>query len=295
MKVGLSSYSLSGALSSGEMDILGAMEWTKENGGDFIEVVPSNFTVNGNDELCAAVKQKSEEIGLPVAQYSVSGNVLKDDEKEYQAEVDRLKTEIDTAAKMGAGIVRHDLAAIPDYAYATTANFEKWVGRIIEAAKETAAYAKQYGIKTSIENHGIFVNGSENVIRIAEGVGMDNFGLTLDIGNFASVDERPEISVKRCIDYAVSVHFKDFYVKSPFALGSYADYLRSSGCYFTSRAGTLLRGAIVGMGELDLVQVADIIRSSSFDGTVTVEFEGTEECKFGSRLGIASTKALLGL
>ncbi len=293
MKVGLSSYSLTGALSTGEMDILGAMDWTKENGGEFIEVVPYPFEVK--DELAAQIKQKSEAIGLPVSQYSVPGNVLKETEKEYNDEVDRLKSEIDKANKMGAKIVRHDLASIPDYDYATTANFEKWIGRIIEAAKEIALYAKKYGITTSIENHGIFVNRCENVIRIVEGVGEDNFGLTLDIGNFICVDEDPEASVRRCMPYAKSVHFKDFVIKNRFAMGEYVEFLKNCGCFGATRMGNMFRGAIVGMGSLDMRAVADAVKSSGYDGNVTVEFEGLEECKFASRLAMASTRALLGL
>lgn len=40
MIVGLSSYSLGKAMHQGKMDILSAMDWTKENGGEFIEIVP---------------------------------------------------------------------------------------------------------------------------------------------------------------------------------------------------------------------------------------------------------------
>lgn len=295
MIVGLSSYSLGKAMKQGKMDILSAMDWIKENGGDFVEVVPHLFTVNGDDELIGKISSKSEEIGLPVLQYSVPGNVLKDTEKEYEKEIDRLKTEIDTAVKLGAKVVRHDLVQIPSNDYATTANFEKNIGRIIEAAKEIAVYAQKYGIKTSIENHGVFVNRCENIIRIAEGVGMDNFGLTLDVGNFVCVDEDPEASVKRCLPYAVSVHFKDFYLRNRFAMRSYAEHMQKSGCYGISYMGNFYRGAIVGMGDMDLLAIAEAVKSSGYDGGVTIEFEGMEDCCDASRLAMENTKALLGL
>ncbi len=295
MIVGLSSYSLGKAMRDGKMDILSAMNWIKENGGDFVEIVPHLFTVNGDDELIGKINKKSQEIGLPVLQYSVPGNVLKDTEKEYQQEVDRLKTEVDTAVKLGAKVVRHDLVQIPTNDYATTANFEKHVGRIIEAAKEIASYAKQFGIKTSVENHGVFVNRCENIVRIAEGVGMDNFGVTLDIGNFVCVDEDPEASVRRCLPYAVSVHFKDFYLRKRFAMGSFAEQMRKCGCYGISYMGNFWRGAIVGMGDLDLPAIADAVKNSGYDGGVTIEFEGMEDCCDASRLAMENTKALLGL
>ena len=295
MIVGLSSYSLGKAMHQGKMDILSAMDWTKENGGEFIEIVPHLFTVNGDEELISKIKSKSAEINLPILQYSVPGNVLKDTEKEYAQEIDRLKTEIDTAAKLGAKVVRHDLAQIPNGEYATTANFEKNVGRIIEAAKEIAIYAQKYGIKTSIENHGVFVNRCENIIRIAEGVGMDNFGLTVDVGNFVCVDEDPEASVKRCLPYAVSVHFKDFYMRNRFAMGSFAEHMQKSGRYGLSYMGNFWRGAIVGMGDLDLLAIAEAVKSSGYDGGVTIEFEGMEDCCEASRIAIDNTKALLGL
>ena len=69
MIVGLSSYSLGKAMHQGKMDILSAMDWTKENGGEFIEIVPHLFTVNGDDELISKINSKSAEIGLPILQY----------------------------------------------------------------------------------------------------------------------------------------------------------------------------------------------------------------------------------
>ena len=55
MKVGLSTYSLSGAIESGEMDVLQAMQWIADNGGKHVEMVPSGYTLCGNDSLVRKV------------------------------------------------------------------------------------------------------------------------------------------------------------------------------------------------------------------------------------------------
>ena len=48
MKIGLSSYSISRAIRAGEMDILGAVRWVAENGGEHIEIVPSGFVLTAH-------------------------------------------------------------------------------------------------------------------------------------------------------------------------------------------------------------------------------------------------------
>jgi sugar phosphate isomerase/epimerase len=51
-----------------------------------------------------------------------------------------------------------------------------------------------------------------------------------------------------------------------------------------------LRGAIVGQGDIDMPEVIRIIKNSGYDGYISVEFEGMEDCRIGSRIGIDNAK-----
>ena len=179
-----------------------------------------------------------------------------------------------------------------DPAYCTPQNFEKDFPTIIKAAKHLNNYANQYSITTSIENHGYFMNGADNCIRLVEAVASDTFGITLDVGNFASIDESCAVSVKKCLPYAKMIHYKDWYMRNPRNMGKFGDFLTKE-CFSRSRGGVLCRGAMIGNGDLDLISISESIKEFGYKGNITVEFEGLEECKNASRIGMEATKALL--
>lgn len=288
MKVGLSTWSLFGAINKGELNAVTLLDWIKENGGDYVEYVPAGFTLTGNDKLIAEVKNRADEIDLPIEHYSTGADTLKD----YDEAVKFLQKEIDTAASLGCKTFRHDLVMVFDPAYCTVQNFEKDFPTIIKAAKELNEYAKQYNIVTSVENHGYFMNKADNCIRLVEAVESDTFGITLDVGNFASVDEDCVVATKKCLPYAKMVHFKDWYFRNPRHMGKFEEFLTKE-CFSRTLGGVLCRGAMIGNGDLDLISISESVKDFDYKGCVTVEFEGHEESKFGSRIGLAATKALL--
>ena len=57
-------------------------------------------------------------------------------------------------------------------------------------------------------------------------------------------------------------------------------------------AAFFLRGAIVGHGDVDMPAVMKTIKESGYDGYLTIEFEGMEDCRLGSRLGMEHTRRL---
>jgi len=288
MNIGLSSYSLYGAIEKGELNAVTMLDWIKENGGDYVEIVPAGITLTGDDKLIEDVKNHALKINLPIEHYSTGADVLAD----YDKAIDFLQKEIDTAAKLGCKTFRHDLVMVFDINYCTTQNFEKNLPQIIEAAKYLNNYAKQYNLTTSIENHGYFMNGADNCIRVVDAVGSNSFGLTLDVGNFVSVDENHVASTVKCLPYAKMVHFKDWYLRNARHMGKFVNFLTKE-CFSRSRGGVLAKGAMIGNGDLDLISISESIKSFGYKGNVTVEFEGLEESKLGSRIGLAATKALL--
>ncbi len=171
---------------------------------------------------------------------------------------------------MGAKLLRHDIASRP--ATDTSAKrFEADFPAIVKACRQVAEYAESYGITTSIENHGFFLQAAERVQRVIEAVGRDNFKTTLDVGNFLCVDEDPLVSVQNNLPYASMVHFKDFYVRE-------ADRSPGEG-WFQSTFGRYLRGAIVGHGDIPIPEVVKQVKQSGYDGYISIEFEGMEDCK----------------
>ncbi|MBO1914269.1 TIM barrel protein, partial [Microvirga sp. 3-52] len=110
-----------------------------------------------------------------------------DNEEDYQAEIVRVKKEVDIANQLGIKFMRHDVASRP-IPETTIQQFEADLPQLIEACREIADYANQYGIITSVENHGYYIQASDRVQSLVSHVDRPNFKTTLDIGNFLCVD-----------------------------------------------------------------------------------------------------------
>ena len=86
------------------------------------------------------------------------------------------------------------------------------------------------------------------------------------------------IATKKNLPYASMVHLKDFYVRPHTGSGRMVGLLLLIGNY--------LRGAIVGHGDIDMWGVLRIIKQSGYDGYLSIEFEGMEDCELGTKLGL---------
>ncbi|MCL2056643.1 MAG: sugar phosphate isomerase/epimerase [Oscillospiraceae bacterium] len=284
MKIGLSSYSLLGAMRRGEMDFLGIMQWIADNGGDHMEAVSMMGDFLGDASFVRSVAEKSKAIGLPIAAYCTGVNLL--DKDDPQAQLELAMRHADIAAELGAGLMRCDLVgwSIPKEEL-TAENFDRDLPVIIEGAGKIADYAARLGLTITVENHGMYLNGGERVRRLIKGVNRENYKCSLDIGNSLCVDEDPIVCVDALLPFAATVHFKDFYIRR-------ADTAPGEGFGIKTPRDYLLRGAIVGHGEVDVRRIMGIIKKSGYSGSVSIEFEGMEDCKLGSKLGMENTRRL---
>lgn len=284
MKTGLSTYSLSKAIKSGEMDVLESLRWIADNGGEHVEIVPVGYTLTDNDKLVSQIVKTTDKLGLPISSYTIGANFLQDTDEAYELEIERVKKEVDIGGALGVSLMRHDAGSRP-IPEATVEQLEEDLPKMAKACQIIADHAKQYGITTSVENHGRHMQGSERVQRLLLAVHRDNFKTTVDIGNFLCVDEDPLSAVQNNIRFASMVHLKDFYIRKT---------SRDMGeGWFETNHGNKLRGAIVGHGDIDIPSILKTIKQSGYDGYLSIEFEGLEECRLGSRLGMENTKRIL--
>ncbi|KRG15425.1 sugar phosphate isomerase/epimerase family protein [Lederbergia galactosidilytica] len=285
MKIGLSSYSLSQAMNAGEMSILDAIQWVADQGGEHIEIVPmGELDLIKKPELIEQIKDKANDVGIDISHYLIGANFITESREEFEAEVARVKQHVEIAHQLGVKLMRHDVAwrSGDD---ATIVQFEKDLPVLVEACQTIADYAKQFDITTSIENHGLYVQASDRVQRLIHEVNRDNFKTTVDVGNFMCVDENSVAAVKKNLPLASFVHFKDFYWRP--------SYQNPGDGWFQTINGNFLRGAIVGHGDIDMREVAKIIKESGYDGYISVEFEGMEDCRKGSKIGMDNVRRFL--
>jgi len=280
VKIGLSTYSLLDSIKAGEMDVLDVVQWISDNGGEHMEIVPYGFTLVDNLDLADKVRDKANELGIELSNYSMPANFVQETEEEFEAEVARLKEHVDLIDRMGISHMRHDVTAftLPPEKM-TIEYFESSLPQIIEGSRRIADYAAQFGITTTIENHGVAVQHSDRVQRVIQAVNRPNFKTTLDVGNFMCVDENSIIGVKKNLPFASLVHFKDFYFRP---------YYENPGAgkWFKTSNGNFLRGSILGQGDIEIREIVKLIKDSGYDSYLTLEFEGMEECKEASRIGM---------
>lgn len=284
MKLGVSTYSLLSAINSGEMTVLDVIQWIADNGGEHMEIVPYGFTLVDNPELADAVVEKAKEVGIELSNYSMPANFVQETEEEFEAEVERVKQHVDLCHRMGIKHMRHDVTAFTLPPEKITIEwFEKNLHLMVEGSRRIADYAAQFGITTTIENHGQCVQHSDRVQRVLLEVNRPNFKTTLDIGNFLCVDEDPIVGVKKNLPYASLIHFKDFYIRPYYENPG-------GGKWFTTANGNYLRGAIVGQGDINIRQIVKLIKDSGYDGYITLEFEGMEECREATKIGLENIR-----
>ncbi len=286
MQFALSSYSLHPLTDSGELTEKELIALTKQLGFagiEFAEIHPPA----GADKCAyaAELREEARRVGIPVTQYSVGADFLYGSGGDLQAEIERLRGEVDVAVALGAPSMRHDTAHGWRGDEAAYKGFDQALPRIIEGARAVTEYAAARGVKTMTENHGLFCQDSERVERIVTGVGHPNFGALVDMGNFLCADEDPVTAVGRMAKYAAYVHVKDFHFKS----GS--EDVPPDG-FFKTRGGNWLRGAVLGHGIVPVRQCLQILRDAGYDGFVTLEFEGCEEPRRGCEWGLHTLQEL---
>ena len=290
-KFGASTYCLTSKINSGKYSPVQAFERLCDLGAQVVEICPIGFDTFEDPALCEAFAKASRERGIPLGNYSTGSNFILLTAEQFDANIAKAKKHIDAAASMGIRTIRFDCAyANRPISENTPERFDEELPDIVRGYRLLCDYAKQSGMTVQIENHGYHANGAERVRRIITAVGRDNFGHQLDVGNYICVDDVPEMSVRRMIGFATTIHMKDFYVRSG---NRFIEASDGGHCiWFGTSGGRRLRGSILGQGDLDIPDIMKVIKDSGYDGNIMLEFEGVEDCDYATGKSIAYMKQL---
>ncbi|HZJ83435.1 MAG TPA: sugar phosphate isomerase/epimerase family protein, partial [Clostridia bacterium] len=260
MKIGVSSYSLMGLVTSGKLKQIDVIALAKKIGFDVIEFIPFILEEGETKEdFALRAKEECARIGIGMGSYTVDADFLNGSEGDLDEEIQRVKGEVDIARILGSKTMRHDATVGFPTNHVGPRDFDAALPRLIEGCREVTEYAQQFGIKTMIENHGFFSQDSDRLEKLVNGVNHPNFGLLVDMGNFLCVDEEPEKAIGKLMPYAFHVHAKDFHIKS----GMHPDPGQG---WFKSRGGNYLRGAIIGHGDVPILQCMRIVKDAGYEG-----------------------------
>jgi sugar phosphate isomerase/epimerase len=289
VKLAVSTYSLWAWMRAHGKSIDEAVGQIAEFGVDGVEFAgfDPGRTEPSSIKTAGRLRKRAEKAGLAMAGYCVPGELLMAPAKQRE-QVEKLKHEVDVAAELGVKSMRHDVTrGYGDWSagVAGPRTFENAVQTIVPAIREIADYAATKRLKTSLENHGFYMQAAERVEQLLAAVDHANFALTLDMGNFLCVEDDPVAAVHRLAKYAVMVHAKDFHVRPK-------ESMPPSG-WFATPGKTALRGAIVGHGVIDVAAQVRLLKESEYDGFLSLEFEGLEDPIVAVKLGLEYVRKLL--
>ena len=291
MKIGVSSYSLHQYIKADGNDLFDGIRKAAELGFEGIEFLDMSAYAGEADptEFAHRVRQACADAGLPIVCYTIGADFLQPSggARTIQQEVERVKGEVRIAAELGTTCMRHDATRGFPPEHVGPSEFPDALPMLADACGQVAAFAKTLGVRTTVENHGFFVQDSGRCEALMDAVGDDNFGALVDIGNFLCADEDPVQAVRRMAPHALHCHAKDFHVKP-------ADAADPGRGWFRSRGGAYLRGAIVGHGTVDLPACLALLQQAGYDGWLSIEFEGIEDCLLALEVGLANLRTYLG-
>ena len=269
MKIGVSTYSFSHYITATGCDYFKVLDIAREigfDGVDFINLNNEQWGIVGDEiKMAREIRAYCDALGLEVAAYTVSANLLSDD---IEAEKAKLKHCVDVAEALGAKLMRHDvcgkLRATPRY------NYKDAIAEMVPTIREITEYARAKGIRTCTENHGYIFQSPERMEELIRAVDNDNYGWLCDMGNFMCADVNPINAVTVAAPYTFHVHAKDFLFKD----GKCGDMPER---FFRTAGENYLRGTVLGHGVVPVDNCIRILKKAGYDGYVALEFEGMEE------------------
>ena len=262
MKIGVSSYSFSKYAAATGCDRIALCDKAKEIGFDGIEF--TDLTVEDPIALAKELRAHCEEIGLEITAYAIGANFLSEDP---EAEVARVCREVDVCAALGAKLMRHDVCyALPKQHLYGWQDAAEQMAPLIRRVTE---YAAAKGVRTCTENHGYIFQDPTRVEALIRKVNHPNYGWLCDMGNFMCADAEPVKAVTVAAPYAFHVHAKDFLYK---AGGECPDG------FFPTAGKNWLRGTALGHGVVPVDQCIRILKGAGYEGWLSLEFEGMEDC-----------------
>lgn len=284
MKIGVSSYSYSRLVNSGKINQIDVVQKAKDDGFDVLEFstikVPEGKTL---PEFAAELAAEARRVGIAIANYTIGADFLAGSNGDLDAEVERLKGEVDVAEILGSPGMRHDVTWRFPEDYKGVRSYDAVLPRLAEGCRRVTEYAASKGIKTMTENHGFFSQDSLRIEKLVTTVNHPNFGVLVDIGNFMCADEDPQIAVGRVAPFAFHAHAKDFLFKR-------GTEPNPGEGFFMTRAGNYIRGAIIGQGAVPVLGAIRALKRAGYDGVLSVEFEGMEDVETGVRIGQANLR-----
>jgi sugar phosphate isomerase/epimerase len=215
--------------------------------------------------------------GLTLSGLSLGNDFNKENPKDFQTEVDRVKEWIRVAAELRAPVSRIFGGSLGEKARGDPAAKAQGRQRILDGLGAVVKDAEKCGLVLAIENHGGLPCTGEEQVDVIRAVNSPSLKATIDVGNYLEGDQEAHVGTRVAASQAAYIHFKDF-KKIPDA---------------SARFGRKLQACVLGEGDVDLRACLDALKRAGYNGFVALEYEGTEAETTGVPKSVAHMKKVM--
>lgn len=262
--IAISSYCFHRLIKSGQARLEDTPRLARECGADCIEIATGGTLGPALDAATAArLADAADAADVAITGFALWANLLDAGNQVDEAAVAAVMSQVEAAASIGVDRVRHDAAWKGADDDCSDAAWDEAVFPLAKACRAIAAHGGGMGVKTSIENHGVFCASAARIAQLMQTVSHPNFGLTLDLGNLLWAPQDLLQSTAWLAPYAVTVHAKDFLVSSS-----------DPAAWATFPGGPRVLPVATGTGNLPLGEQIDACLATDRDLVWVVEYEG---------------------
>jgi sugar phosphate isomerase/epimerase len=169
------------------------------------------------DEYIFAIKRHAHDLGLAISGTGVRNDFVTADKAGRAEGVERIKTWIEVAAKLGAATVRAFADSQPPFknwqdasGKTDRATVEGWVA---DALRECAEHGKKFGVIVAVQNHGDFISTGEQHLSLLKRVDHAWCSAMVDTGKYLTPD--PYVDIALMAPYAVNWQIKETLFSTP--------------------------------------------------------------------------------
>lgn len=262
--IAISSYSFHRLVKSGEVRLEDTPRLARECGADAIEIATGGTLGPALDEAMAArLADAADAADVAIVGFALAADLLDEAGGTDEAAVQEVIAQVRAAASIGVDRVRHDAAWRGANDDCSDEAWDAALWPLTKACRAIATAGAASGVRTSIENHGLFLAAAWRVQQLLESVQHPNFGVTLDLGNLLWAPQDIVESTRSLAPYAVTVHVKDFKSGSP-----------DPAAWPTYAGGPKALPVALGDGDLPLPAQIDVILDADVSPLWVAEFEG---------------------
>ncbi len=260
----ISSYSFHRLVKSGEARLEDTPRLARECGADCIEVATGGTLGPVLDEaLAGRLADAADASDVAIAGFALHADLVTPEGELDERALEATLAQLEAAASIGVDRVRHDAMWRTAQDDLSDEAWDACLWPLTKACRAIATRGAALGIRTSIENHGLFLAPAWRVEQLLASVQHPNFGVTLDLGNLLWAPQDLLASTRSLAPYAVTVHSKDF--KRP------SD---DPAAWPTYPGGPKALPVAMGDGDLPLVAQIDACLECDTSPLWVAEFEG---------------------